>query len=141
VSLSYKADKTYFSNQFGAYQTYESWVVPISISGTITNTHANRYQIVFNFPSDNPRCRASIQRHDTGLRAPFSIGTRLANFSPTYQIYRFTSSETVITDTHYENGGETLVLNLIIQNFTGGTITLVTQQLDVILDFYDAPLV
>lgn len=138
--MFYKLDKTYFSSEFGTYQFYESWVVPLAITGTIANTKTNQYQANFTFTNDNARGRVSIENAATGYKTPFGIGNRLArNSGAGLIVYQATSTEVVTTDVHYESGGDQLTINFNITNLTGGTITLVDQTLNIHLDFYDAP--
>lgn len=141
MSPLYKIDKTYFSSQFGSYQIYETWKVPLIISGSIANGHANQYQTNFTFTNDKARARVSIERADTGLKTTMTAGSRLARNSPNYIIYQSASTEIVQTDVHYQSGGTVLTINFSIVNNTGASISLVAQQLNIIVDFYDAPLV
>lgn len=137
--LTYKLDKTKFSSQFGTYQVFQTWEVPVSISGSIPNLYYNLYQARFTFPNDNAKGRCFIQKSNGSLKAALDVGYRLQNYSPTYEIYDFTSSETFQTGVHYEDSGETLVVSLAIVNQTGGSISLVTQTLDIIVELYDSP--
>lgn len=136
--MPYKIDRTVYSSQFGTYQSYLTYVIPIVISGSIPNGFYNQYQAVFTFTADLARGHVSIQRPDTGLKAIFTNGARIQNVSPTYEIYRFASSEVVQTLTSYDSQGR-LFVNLIILNNTGGTLNLISQTLNIIVDIYDAP--
>lgn len=138
--MPYKIDKTSFSNQFGAYQVYESWKVPVMISGTIPDGFYNQYQAVFVFDVDRARGRVSIQNPSTLLKTAFNTGPKLATLLPGLTVYTYASTETVQTSTSYNAAGN-LFINLYIFNETGGILNLVTQQVDILVEFYDAPVV
>lgn len=136
--MPYNLDKVSFANEFGSYQVYDTWQASLVISGSIPNLSYNQYQTAFAFDQDTARGRVFIQRPDTGLKAPFNVAVRLATRLPTYTIYQYASSETVQTSTTYDSNGN-LIINLYIINQTGGTVNLVTQTLNVIVELYIAP--
>lgn len=138
--MPYKIDSTSFSSQFGAFQVYETWKIPVAISGSIPDGFYNQYQASFAFDQDTARGRVSIQRPDTLLKTVFNAGVRLPTVLPGLTVYQYASSETVQTSTTYNASG-TLFVNLYIFNQTGGSINLITQQLDILVEFYDAPVV
>lgn len=138
-NLPYKIDKTSFSSQYGAYQNYQTWKIPVTISGSIPNGKYNLYQAAFGFSQDNARGRAFLQRSDGSIRTQLNVGFRLSTFLPNYTVYQYASSETVQTSVYYGSGGDTFVVALAILNQTGVTVNLTTQVVDIIVEFYDGP--
>lgn len=136
--MSYKLDKIAYTSQFNVYQMYESWVVPLQISGTVAAGTTKYYGAGFNFTGSPARGNVSIQRHDTGLRAPFNAGERLSRSSPTYIIFQTSGSEIIRTETTYPTA-TTFQVILYIDNNTGSPINLISQQVDIIIDFYIPP--
>lgn len=136
--MPYKLDKTKFANEFGLYQTYFYRQIPIQITGSLANNRFKRYQTVYNFTNEVALGRSWIE-NEAGLKAPFNVGTRLANVSPSYEIYDAAGNEVVQTDLHYEDTLGELVVTLLIINTTGATINLIDQTLTVTVEFYDVP--
>lgn len=136
--MPYKIDKTSFTTQVGTYQVYETWKIPVVISGSIPNLNYNSYVAGFTFTQDNAKARAYVQ-NAAGLRAPITGGVRMSNYSPSYEIYNFASTEYIETDMYYLAGGDQVYVAIYIFNLTGGTVNLVTQTIDIIVEFYDGP--
>lgn len=135
----YKLDKISYSSLTNVYQVYDSWVAPIAISGTIAAGHINYYVVGFNFTDDAARGNVSIQNHTTKLRTPYNRGTRLATLLPDYSVYEYAASEIVRTEVRYPNPRLMQIILYIDNSLSGSTLNLITQQLDIIVDFYIAP--
>jgi len=136
--MTYKIEKTSFTTQTGTYQVYETWEIPISISGSMANGTTRAYVAGFTFTEDNAKARFYLRNSD-GLKAPMTTGVRIATYSPTYEIYDFASTEVCETDVYYDNSGAEVYGAIYLINNTGGTVNLVTQEITMIAEFYDGP--
>lgn len=133
-----RLDKVAYTSLHDTYLMFSSYTCPFVITGTLNAGKMNRYQAIFNVPNQKARGRTSIIRHDTGLRSPFNASYRIANYSPDYEIYRFAGAEIAFTNTFYTDA-TTFIVEFRLVNNTASPITLIDQQLDVVIDFYNAP--
>jgi hypothetical protein len=136
---NFHVDKTAFTSQTDTYQIFDYYIVPILVSGTVATGTTKYYAAQFTFIGGQLRANTMIRRADTGLRALFNAGTRISDLAPTYEIFQFADFETVSCQTRFISS-DVFQVALLIQNDTGSPITLVNQEIDILIEFYFAPI-
>lgn len=135
----YKIDRTHFTTQAFRYDSFGKYRFEIPISGTLANNTSRQYQLNVSFSDSRVQAKTFITRDDTGLTVPMYIGYRLPSIAGSYEVFQSASGEFAETDQHYEDDGETLVINFFITNTTGSSVNLITQNLSIWIEFYEAP--
>jgi len=136
--VSYKIDKIAYTSQYDVYQMYASYIVPLTITGTIANTKTRYFGAGFTFSGGTVRGEAVARNASTGLRTPFAAGPRLA-FSTGLEVYQRKEFEIAYTRVVYPSP-DTFQVYFYIYNNNGHTITLIDQEVDILIDFYFAPI-
>lgn len=140
MTLAYRPDRTQFTTQAFRYESFGKYVFTCNISGTLADSTIRRFQFSVRYTDSRVQARAMVVNPTTGLLAPLTTGGVLPNYSPGYEIYDYAGNETVYTDQHFEEDGEYFVVNFLIQNISGAPINLITQEVDIWVEFYEAPL-
>lgn len=138
--MAYRPDRTQFTTQAFRYESFGKYVFQCNISGTLPDSTTKRFQLNVLFEHSRVQARAFITRPGSGLLAPLTTGGIIPNYDPDYEIYQYAGDETMYTDQHFEDDGEYYVVNVLIQNVSGAPINLISQTIEVWVEFYEAPL-
>lgn len=137
--MPYRPDRTHFTTQSFRYESFGKYKFTCNISGTLADSTFKRFQFVVTFTDSRVQARAFITNPTTGLTAPFTAGYVIPEYG-SYEMYQYGGGEQLFTDQHFENNGELYVVNLFIYNISGSPINLITQNIDIYVEFYEAPL-
>lgn len=102
----------------------------MNISGSVVNTGQATFSV--SIPYTKPKTKADVYAKN------LTTGIKMAVGSPRVHPYTYTSFEIARLESSYN--GSNLTVTLTITNNTGGTISLVTQTLQISAVFVEVPI-
>lgn len=136
--MPFRIDDTYFTTKDFRYDSFGKQKVTLQVSGTLSNNTKKVFRHTVTFTDSRVQARCFVQDPNTGLLAPFTPG-QVFPFYTGYEIYEYGGTEDVFVDQHFEQDGALFVITVSIFNTSGGNITLIDQDIDVFIEFYEAP--
>jgi len=125
-----RPDNVLLSNLIDTYLNYKTLISNINISGSIGNGNTVNFLTVIPYSRVKTRADLYAKNLTTGQKRPISGGSRQ---SP----YTAVSTETCSQLATYD--GSTITVTFSIFNGTGGSITLITQTIEISAVLYEVP--
>lgn len=138
--MSFKPDVTLMNSQLPQYINIGEPTGNIVISGSVVNGGVGAYSVTILLDAADTRSDIFAKNLTTGVKQLLSNSTAAINDTqPSGGIYQHVSTEKVSVSISNQPSPKAIIVEIDVNNNTGGTITLVTQTIQISVVEYSIP--